>query len=301
MKLRIIMWTMLAGMLLMGCSMSVSSMGSGSVSNGDLAKATINKSVKIGKFNKIEASQGIKVIFTQGPFTGEVKVKTTPSAEKYLEIENGAGVLEITYRHHSGNIEGPTIVNVQAPDLCEISLASAASVEVTGGLKLQNNLGIDLTSGAYVMMNNVSGVGLDIDLTSASSVSMGDLNLDNFGIEMTSGSSAKFGMITANKIGAEATSAAQCNIAGFNGSVVDAEVSSGASINISNIHAVTVSAEASSGGSITLNGQCGTLNAENSSGGNVNSRSLKTGENYNAKKSNGNKSKGSEMTMPRQP
>lgn len=301
MKFKMIMWAIIAMSLLIGCSMRVANSRSESVSNEDVSKTTVSKSVKIGKFSKIEASQGIKVIFTQGNFTGEARVKTTPSAEKYLKIESGRGVLELSYKSHSGNIEGPTIVYVQAPDLNEINLTSAASVEVTGDLKLQKSLAIDLTSAAYVMMNNVTGVDLEIELTSASSVSMGDLNLNKFEIEVSSAASAKFGLITANVISIEGSSASKCEISGFNGTRVDAEVSSGANVKISHITAVTVSAEASSGGAIDLNGECGTLNAESSSGGTIRSGSLKTGQNRNKKQSNQTKTKEAEMVMPRQP
>ena len=56
--------------------------GGQSVSNGKDSDATVTRRAKIGDFSKIDASQGIRIIFTQGKNPGYADVRTTPSAKE---------------------------------------------------------------------------------------------------------------------------------------------------------------------------------------------------------------------------
>lgn len=276
--LKTIMAAVSGVMLLVGCSMNLASLGSESssvsINKGDISKANVTMNVKISVFNKIEAAQGIQIIFTQGNFNGIAQVRTTPSAEKYLSIDVNKGVLSVRYKNIKGDIEGPTIVSVQAPDLNEIDLTSAASIEVKGSLKINGKLSMDLTSAASVTLNSVTATGLYIDQTSASSVTVGNLNLNTFSLDMTSASDANIGKVTATKMDVETTSAAKCVIKGFNGSKLDASATSGSDILISDIKATEVEAEATSGADITLSGECEKLSTNSSSGGSVVTKKL---------------------------
>ncbi|MBD5355841.1 MAG: hypothetical protein HDR88_02400 [Bacteroides sp.] len=297
--------------LFMSCSMGANGnyMDNGSssvkVSNGGASKATVRKSIKIGNFNKIEASQGISIIFTQGNFTGSAEIQTTPSAEQYLNVEVNKGVLEVRYKNPSGNIQGPTIVRVQAPDLSDVELTSAASLTVEGSLKLNGKLEIDLTSAASVSLNTVTAVGLDIDQSSASTVTIGNLNLKTLSMDLTSASNANIGKVTAVKMSVETTSAAECGIGGFNGDRVVVEATSGSKIVVKDIKATEVDAEASSGANIILSGQSGKISTGSSSGAKINKDKLYISEKNNGNSSRDNSGKydkgNSEKVMPRQP
>lgn len=293
--------------MLMGCSMSVNGgrNDNGSVNTWDISKSTLKKSYKISQFSKIEAANGIKVIFTQGKFTGTADVQMSPTAEKYLEIKVEEGTLELSYRTHKENINGPTIVKVQAPQLTSIDLSSAADVEINGNLKVDNKLDIELSSAASVTAGDVTGVEVDIDLSSASKVIMGNLNLNKFEIEQSSASECKIGKVTAVNMEVDLSSASKCEVAGFNGTGIDAEASSGSNINIKGITAQTVKAEATSGADINLQGVCSYVSIDSSSGGSVNTNQLKA-DNSNAKGSKKSarqtpSQRTSDKTMPREP
>lgn len=296
-------------LLLMGCSMGVNSKSevysrSVSINKGDASKATVKKSIKIGNFSKIEATQGINIIFTQGGFTELAEVQTTPSAEKYLTIEVNKGVLQVHYRNnHHENINGPTIVRVQAPDLNEVDLTSAASLSVEGPLKLNGKLDIDLTSAASVNLNAVTATSLDIDQTSASTVTTGNLNLNTLSLDLTSASDANIGKVTAVKLSVETTSAADCKISGFNGDRLTAEATSGSKIVVTDIKATEVTAKASSGADIKLTGESGKVSTSSSSGGSVNRDKLyNPNPNANYKGNSGKSQKeNSDKVPPRNP
>ena len=291
--------------LLMSCSMDINGGRSNSkaVTQGDISKSTVKKSINIAAFSKIEASSGIQVIFTQGKFTGTAEVQMTPTAEKYFKIEVADGVLELSYQdNRKEKINGPTIVKVQAPELTSIDLSSASNVTVNGNLKVGNKLDIDLSSASSVTASDISGIKIDIDLSSASSVNLGNLNLNKLDIEQSSSSECVIGKVTAVNMGVDLSSAAKCVISGFNGTLIDTEASSGSSIKIAGIVAETVKAEASSGAGITLQGESGKAFVESSSGGSVDTRQLKT--NVSSVKNTTESSSSptsSGMTMPREP
>lgn len=284
---------------LMGCTIGIS--GNNGVNCGDASKATVKKSVKIGKFDKIEARSGICVVFTQGNNTGTAQVATTPSAEKYLVVEVTGNTLRAYYKNHKGSIDGPSIIKVQAPDLKEIDLSSAAQVSVSGSLQVKGNLEIDLSSAASVDMNNVGGNELDIELSSASSFSAGEVKFNKLSIDQSSASSAKIGKVAAQQLYVESSSASDCVVEGFSGNMLTADATSGAGIKVGKIKAQKVSAEATSGASVSLEGECNSTSFESSSGGEIKSRKLISGRKTYKGKSTANKSSSSEKTMPRKP
>lgn len=301
MKVKFILAAIWVMAMLMGCSMEINGgrNNNSSVNTWDVSKSTVKKSYNISQFSKIEAANGIKVIFTQGKFTGKADVQMTPTAEKYLEIKVDEGTLELSYRSLNENINGPTIVRVQAPQLTSIDLSSSASVEMNGTLKVDRKLDIELSSAASVTAGDVSGVEVEIDLSSASKVTMGNLNLNKLDIEQSSASECNIGKVTAVNMDVDLSSASRCEIAGFNGTGVDAEASSGSNIKIYGISAQTVKAEASSGADITLEGKCGKAYIDKSSGAGIDVRRLKS--NASSVSSSETSSQTPNKTIPREP
>lgn len=302
MKLKCILTAVFAVVLLMGCSMGANGgMWQGSVSNGDASKATIKKDVKIGKFNKIEASSGIQVVFTQGSHTGVAKVATTPSAEKYLKIGVDGGTLEISYASHKENIYGPTIVSVQAPDLTEIELSSAAFVQINGNLKIRKKLDIELSSAASVSARNVTGEELDIELSSASAVNISNVNLDVLKIDLSSASTCSIENVTAVRMNIDTSSSAKCDVKSFNGTEVDADSSSASTVRVNGIVAEKVKGEAHSGAEVILEGKCSTLVTDSGSGGSVSARRLKCDKSNKSGKGKEPSKRSGGSSMPRNP
>ena len=79
---------------------------SGNVNNGKDSDATLKRKAKIGSFNKIEASQGIKIFFSQGKNTGHAEVLTTPSAKDYISVTVEGGCLNAHYKRGFKSIKG---------------------------------------------------------------------------------------------------------------------------------------------------------------------------------------------------
>lgn len=305
-KIKTVLTATFAMLILMGCSMDINGRrkGSGGVNVVDDSQATVKKSIKISNFDEITAMSGIKIVFTQGKFTGTAEVATTPSAEKYLVVEVKDKELHAYYKNHNGNINGATTIRVQAPELEEISLTSAASVLVNGPLKINKDLDISLTSASQVTLDDVSGGELEIDLTSASSVTAGNVNVSKLDIGQTSASSLNINSVTAKELEIECTSASKCYISAFNGGNSEITATSGAGVTLSRINAGNIDASATSGGNINLDGTCKSLTERSSSGGSVSTRKLsgnpsKRSEPHKKKKTRTSSSSGT--VMPREP
>lgn len=315
MKLKTILSAVFAIVLLTCCTIDISGRKqyNGGVNNGDDSKATVKKTVSISSFDEIQAMNGIRIIFTQGKFTGKADIATTPSAEKYLVVEVKDKELSAYYKSHTGNIQGPTIIRVQAPVLEEISLTSAASVEVNGPLNIAKALDIELSSASSVKLNDVSGGELEIGLSSASSVSAGNLNLKKLDITQSSASTTNIGIVTANELEVGCSSASQSTIAGFKGGNADITASSGANVTVTGINAGKVEAAASSGGNVTVEGSCRSFSEMSSSGGSVKTRRMSSSQSRSSSSSSKSMKKkqtrtrststtsSSEKILPREP
>lgn len=308
-KLKTILSATLAIVLLMGYTIDISGRKqySGGVTGDDASKATVKKSVSISNFDEIYAMNGIKVIYTQGKFNGTAEVSTTPSAEKYLVVEVKDKELRAYYKSHTGNIQGPSVIRVQAPELEEISLTSAASVVVNGPLKISKDLDIELSSASKVSLGDVSGGELEVGLSSASSVTAETLNLKKLDISQSSASSTSFEAVTANELEVTSSSASKTTISGFNGGDADITASSGANVKVSGVKANKVEVSASSGGNITIEGTCQSYTQMSSSGGTVSTRKLSSTKTNSTKtrsksrRKTTTKSTATEMVPPREP
>ncbi|MDE6021886.1 MAG: DUF2807 domain-containing protein, partial [Muribaculaceae bacterium] len=157
-------FALLTSLLLSSCSLSATSSTDVSLVSNDEA-ATVKKTVKIGDFNSIDVSRGIKVIFVQGPNNGIASIATTPSAEKYLRVEVKYNKLKVYYSNEIGTkrINGPTIIKVSSPQLNEVDLSSAAQLKVDGNLVTKRDFFIELSSASSFEVGSLSCLNFDVE------------------------------------------------------------------------------------------------------------------------------------------
>lgn len=260
----------LATMYLSSCSFSSISASNVNVV-GNESEATVKKTVSIGNFNELEASQGIKIIFVQGANSGKANISTTPTAEKYLRVEVKNNKLKAYYANSdlksNAKIKDPTIIRVSSPVLNEVDLSSAAQVSIEGNLNVKGNFELELSSASSFNAENLSCQNLDAELSSSSSAYIGSLN-GNLDAEVSSASSISVGILKGNFDG-ESSSAASINIDSLKSTAISAEASSAASITLSKISGGNIKASASSGAKVKLSGKANSLNKNSSSGGSV--------------------------------
>lgn len=244
--------------------------------DGNEAKATVKKTIKINDFNEIEASQGIKIIYEQGPSKRIAEIATTPSAEKYLKVEVKNNTLKAYYANTEGfrnvKIKGPTTIHVTSPELNEVDLSSAAHLSIEGDLNVNGNFELELSSASTFDAGTVNCQNLDADLSSSATAYLGNL-IGNLDAEISSASSISVNSMKGN-LDAEASSAASLKVGTIKTSNISAEASSASSISIDGISGGNIRACASSGAKIKLAGKAEYIKQNSSSGGSVNSSSL---------------------------
>ncbi|MDE6577352.1 MAG: DUF2807 domain-containing protein [Muribaculaceae bacterium] len=221
------------------------------------SRSTVKKSVKIGNFNKIEASTAIKVIFIQGKATGVAQITTTESASPYLRVETDDKVLKIYYskrRPKNHSINGPTIVTIQAPVLNSIDLSNAASFVCKGTLNVKGNLNIDLSSSSKVTIPTVRSTSLNIDLSSSASVDIDRIETSEISIDTSSASSVNIDEVLVPTLKIDSSSSSSVNIRNFSGHVLDVDCSSVSKVQVNNTDASTFDLDCSSLAKINIKG-----------------------------------------------
>ncbi len=275
MKAKLLSGLSLMALLLTSCFTMTG--GNVSVNNGDESEATVKKQVKIGEFKEIEASRGIKIVFTQGKNSGVASVSTTPSAEKYLKVRVKDNTLEAYYEtpdNFPKDFKGPSIITVSSPTLTEVELSAAAALEIKGSFKSSNPLILDMSSASSFQANFLQCAQLGIDISSASSISIDKLN-GNLIADLSSAASLSINSIDANNISLGASSASKIDVDNVKANKIIANASSTSKINLDNIEATTISVDATSASKITLAGKTQRLNHDSSSGAKVNYDKLK--------------------------
>lgn len=267
-----------ASIFLSACSIKGIANSNVSVISND-GTTDIKKTVKIGDFNEIEASQAIKIIFVQGENKGIAEISTTSSAEKYLRVEVKDKTLKAYYANSEGlknvKIKGPTIIKVSSPVLNEIDLSSAANVTVESDLKMDGNIEIDLSSASSFNAGDIRCQKLDLDFSSSANAYIASLN-GNLDADMSSASSIEIASLKGNFY-AETSSAASISVNSIASSEISAQASSASSIKLSGITDGIIEASASSGAKIKLSGKAKSLEHNASSGGSVNISGLSIG------------------------
>ena len=208
---------------------------------------------QVSNFHKIEVSNGIKLMLTQGGTEAVAVSASDPEIRKYIRTEVSNGVLKIYYDRNylkqlndHGNKKLKAYVSFINLDGLEAN--SGSLVNVQNEVKV-NSLEMEATSGAQIE-GRFNVAKLEIDQNSGSIVKISG-SASNINIEGSSGSIFEgFDMVTDN---------------------CDAETSSGAIINITVNK--ELNAEASSGGLVHYKGNGMIRNISTSSGGSISKKS----------------------------
>lgn len=236
----------------------------------------VEYTVPISDFKSVSASTAIKIVYVQGPFTGKAKVTTTQTGQKYLNVKVSHGTLKAYYdvpnNVRNVTINGSTIITVQSPNLEEVSLSSAAELEIAGSLN-ESSVTFSLSSAAKANVKSINCDKLRADLSSSANLSIENLN-GNAEVEASSAAQASLGKVSSTRSSFDASSAASVSINRISGGDISTEASSGAMIDVSRIDCMQVSGNASSGGRINLSGKCAMVSKSSSSGGTVDTGAL---------------------------
>ncbi len=266
---------LLAMLLSLGYSCGLSASPSVNVDRSD-EKPTVKKSVKIGDFDEIQASQGIEIIYTVGTNTGKAEISTTPSAEKYITVEVKNKKLRAYYNDDNYqkniHIKGPSIVRVSGKSLDEVSLSSGASVKIVGDLNVANEFELDMSSGSSFKCSSLKCSVLDADITSSASASISSLDGKAKIVAASAGSVVIENMKGA--ILANAASAGTIKVSNANSSSIIASAASSGGVTIKKLTADKVTVSAASAGKITLSGSAKTYTHSVSSGATIDDNGL---------------------------
>lgn len=258
-----------------GALVKACSDGNVSISNGKDSDATVKETVKISDFDEIDASQGIKVVFTQGANSGTAKISTTPSAADYLTVEVQGSTLHAYYKGtKKASIKGPSIIYVSSPVLREADLSSAARLEVKGDLNVDGSLDIDISSASSVIFGNVVCSELNIDASSAASLECGSVKGGNLDIDISSSGKVTCASFKGGNLDIDISSAGKVSCTSFKGDSLKINASSASKTVVDGIDCGDVYVEASSTAAITLAGNASRISKNVSSGASLNSSKL---------------------------
>jgi|GEM_PF-5276398 hypothetical protein len=239
-------------------SLAMSACSSASIGNitnknieSDPSSPLTSVSVKASDIHTLNATRAVNVEYKQGNNTSVI-VQAPEDIMEYIEVENRNGEL------YCGQIQGVNInkgmervkITVTSPKLTSIDVTTAATINITGGLNLNNDeLDIDATTAATVNIDGVQCSELECDATTASTISISG--------------------ISCTKTEAAATTAATIRLSG-NTDYLSAKSTTGSSIKASDLMGQRGSAEATTGGSIKCNVK--ELSTQSTTGGDVKNR-----------------------------
>lgn len=185
----------------------------------------------VGEFSGINVSTGVNVVFKQESPTN-VKVIADADKLQYIITKVENGVLKV-YVDNKGtkSLKFKNLsVNISSPRMDNIKVSSGANFNVVNSIK-ENNMAIDVSSGANVK---------------------GDFRVDNtLDIGTSSGANVRAG-VTAGTITVKASSGSNTAIEGkANSGIID--ISSGALCKADELRLNNLEAEATSGGNLSVN------------------------------------------------
>ncbi len=188
------------------------------------------KSVRVSNFTEIDASTGIRVIYTQGPLS-DVKIKAPEKLLPMVKCKVSGSELTLGIQRKSGNFSMPregVEVTITAPNLRDIELSSGASFTVAGQLAPKGKLTIDCSSGAQVNIEQLKGSALEVDMSSGSQLNISEGSATNASFDLSSAASAVVKSFTASNVAADLSSASHLELTG-KGNQLQVDASSAAS------------------------------------------------------------------------
>ncbi len=218
---------------------------------------------KVGRFTGIEASTGVKVIFTQSG-NQKVTVETDSGMLPYIITKVEGDILRI-YIDGKGkrNLRiRKILVNVEAPHLQTIKTSSGASLNTLNTVK-ENSFTVSASSGSDINADLKADVTINAEAASGASLKINGETV-NLIFNGNSGSSS---VITgkAEKASFVLSSAASCNAQNTVVQTVETSATSGASLKVNAVK--SLNSQTSSGGSVRYSGNPRDIKSDNSSGG----------------------------------
>lgn len=158
-------------------------------STGKLASGKRSeKSIDVAMFNKLSVSNGIEVIFVQGPQT-PVEISCNEELIDRVVVKQKGKQLKISIERERGFriLDEKVRVSLQAEALTEIDASSGSQVKIWNGLALQGPLSVDASSGSIINIQSLKGAALKADGSSGAVVNTGDLVAQKADVDSSSG------------------------------------------------------------------------------------------------------------------
>ena len=158
-------------------------------STGKLASGKRSeKSIDVAMFNKLSVSNGIEVIFVQGPQT-PVEISCNEELIDRVVVKQKGKQLKISIERERGFriLDEKVRVSLQAEALTEIDASSGSQVKIWNGLALQGPLSVDASSGSITNIQSLKGAALKADGSSGAVVNTGDLVAQKADVDSSSG------------------------------------------------------------------------------------------------------------------
>lgn len=213
------------------------------------------RNYKVGSFDELDVSGGVKVQFVTAASTG-VKVEGPTEQINKLEVDNSRGTLSIRPqkdwmgRRHGKDVKDLKIT-VSSPAVKEVEVSAGASLICQSLYNpTSNKLDIEVSSGSSLNFKSVKCTNVDVEVSSGASANISSLVCNRVEMEVSSGASGKISGIACGHVEVGASSGASASVSGSADSC-DIECTSGASVTASQLKVKNnFSKRASSGGSI---------------------------------------------------
>lgn len=196
----------------------------------DAQKMVTEDLSRLGSFDKIDATIGWEITFTQSNTTS-IKVSYSEEAADYvrMEVKNGRLILGLKdWENKPRKIK--LSATISAPLLSAINVTTGAEIKFASPLNIKGTLSIDATTGA-----EIEGL---------------DLTADGFDCDVTTGASVE-GKIDVNEVDVDCTTGAEVNLSG-KAHTATLDCTTGAEINAKNLVVQNGNCEATTAGEITI-------------------------------------------------
>lgn len=178
-------------------------------STGKLASGKRSeKSIDVAMFNKLSVSNGIEVIFVQGPQT-PVEISCNEELIDRVVVKQKGKQLKISIERERGFriLDEKVRVSLQAEALTEIDASSGSQVKIWNGLALQGPLSVDASSGSIINIQSLKGAALKADGSSGAVVTLAG-KCNALEVDASSGAVVNTGDLVAQKADVDSSSGA---------------------------------------------------------------------------------------------
>lgn len=225
-----------------------------------------SRTYEFSGFDSVRASSGVNVVLRQGPFS--VSAEGPQNRLDLLDIGREGSTLRVANKPHMDwgfNWTGPTIVTVVAPDYASIEASGGADVDIDP-LKL-DTLTLNAHGGADVNMDGLSLSRLGVTASGGADINVKSATLDQVKIEASGG--ADILLVGACKaLEADISSGADLSARDLRCETASVTASGGADAGV--FATASARGKASGGSDINVHGNPGSVDSDESGGGDVN-------------------------------